>query len=53
MDLNCCSDLLQINLVFRDEYVYQQSYGHLKYPLARINYLSKHESIDEEREDFK
>lgn len=30
-----------------DEYVYQQSYGHLKYPLARINYLSKHESIDE------
>lgn len=30
-----------------DEYVYQQSYGHLKYPLARINYLSQNESIDE------
>ena len=32
-----------------DEYVYQQSYGHLKYPLARINYLSKNESIDERK----
>lgn len=27
-----------------NEGIYQQTYGHLKYPLARINYLSKSES---------
>ena len=30
-----------------NEGIYRQTYGHLKYPLARINYLSKNESIDE------
>jgi hypothetical protein len=30
-----------------NEGIYQQTYGHLKYPLARINSLSKNESIDE------
>lgn len=30
-----------------NEDIFQQPYGYLKYPLARINYLSKNESIDE------
>lgn len=30
-----------------NEDIFQQPYGHLKYPLVRINYLSKNESIDE------